>query len=223
MSSEIQVNYQTGRTVYTLIRDRTGQIWNVLSGAFQAYNSVLYPGFPLSLTEQGTSGGGFYAGNFPSAITAGVYGVTGKVQGGASPIDGDATIGVENYQWNGVATLPLSDLASSGQIGQIGPIRMARGVAVSGFPFKLVSSADHITPFVSGVVSGQVSRNGAAFGPLQSGLCTEVGLGWFRVNLTSGDMLGDVVALVFTAIGISGGNADQRDFAIITQRTSGSL
>ncbi len=39
--------------------------------------------------------------------------------------------------------------------------------------------------------------------------------------LTSGDLNANTVALVFTANGISGGTADQRDFAYILQRVSG--
>jgi hypothetical protein len=92
---------------------------------------------------------------------------------------------------------------------------------VTNFPFKMVSSLDHVTPFVSGVVSGQISKDGGAFGPLASGIINEIGLGWYRTTLVSGDLLCNTAALSFSAVGISGGTADQRDFSLVLQRTSG--
>jgi hypothetical protein len=130
-----------------------------------------------------------------------------------------------DLEWNGTYVTPLSDLATSGQLGQIGPLRIARGTMLQNFQFKLVSSADHLTAFTSGVVSGQIARDGGTtFGPLQSGSFFEIGLGWYGLSaLTSGDLLANTAALVITANGISGGTSDQRDFAFVLQRTSGQL
>lgn len=212
----------TGRTCYFTIRDRTGQIWN--GSAFEAYLTANYLNYDIALTEQGTASN-FYVGTFPSTISPGVYSIEAKQQAGGSVAETDVTWGTETYQWNGSATAPLSDTATSGQVGQVVPLRLARGIAVSGFPFKLVSSADHVTPFTSGIVSGQVSRDGGAFGALQSGVAVaayaEIGRGFYRINLTSGDLLATTVALSFSAVGVSGGAADQRDFTLVLQRTSG--
>lgn len=224
MAREIQIAHgYTGRTLYASIANVTsGFFWNQsggTSGAFEAFTSGNWARYAVSLTELGVTGR--YHGNFPSVVGAGVYGVEARNQAGADPAQTDGTVGSETFQWDGSVVVPQANLATSGQIGQLAPMRIARGVALSGFPFKMVSAADHVTPFTSGVVSGQISRNGGSFGALQSGTITETGLGWFRCNLTSGDLAGDTVALVFTAVGISGGSADQRDFALITQRVSG--
>lgn len=222
MAAEIQApGPGTGRTLYSVIRNRIGQIWNTSggTGAFESYNNTFYTDYAISLSEQG--GNNYYVGTFPPAITPGLYNISAHQQLGGSPAQTDPRVATGTEQWNGSVLLPLSDLATSGQLGQIAPIRLARGVAVSGFPFKLVSSADHVTNFVSGVVSGQISRDGGSFGALQSGAFTEIGLGWYRTNLTSGDLLANQVALIFTANGVSGGQADQRDFALLLQRTSG--
>lgn len=222
MAAEIQApGPGTGRTLYSVIRNRIGQIWNTSggTGAFESYNNTFYTDYAISLSEQG--GNNYYVGTFPPAIVPGLYNISAHQQLGGSPAQTDPRVATGTEQWNGSVLLPLSDLATSGQLGQIAPIRLARGVAVSGFPFKLVSSADHVTNFVSGVVSGQISRDGGSFGALQSGAFTEIGLGWYRTNLTSGDLLANQVALIFTAVGISGGSADQRDFALLLQRTSG--
>ncbi len=222
MAAEIQApGPGTGRTLYSVIRDRIGRIWNTSggTGAFEAYNNGVYTDYAISLTEQG--GNNYYVGTFPPAIVPGLYNISAHQQLAGSPAQTDPRVATGTEQWNGSVLLPLSDLATSGQLGQVAPIRLARGVAVSGFPFKLVSSADHVTNFVSGVVSGQISRDGGAFGALQSGGVTEIGLGWYRVPLTSGDLAANQVALLFTANGISGGTSDQRDFALILQKTSG--
>ena len=218
MSSEIQVSYSASKTVYFLVRNATGSIWN--GSAFTSYVSGDYTDYDIAMTEQGTASG-FYAGNFPSTISPGVYSIVAKNQESGTPAQTDPTVAVGDYQWNGTVTLPLSDLATSGQLGTVTPIRLARGVAFSGFPFYMVSSADHVTPFISGVVSGQISRDGAAFGAFQSGTVTEMGLGWYRIGMTSGDLLCNVAALNFTGVGISGGGADPRNMSVILQRVSG--
>jgi hypothetical protein len=125
------------------------------------------------------------------------------------------------YDWNG-ATVGLADLATSGQIGLVSPMRLARGVGILNFPVYLKSSADHVTPFTSGVVSGQISRDNGSFGALQSGAITEIGLGHFNLfALTSGDLLANTVRLHFTATGISGGSSDPLPISLVLQRTSG--
>lgn len=220
MAGEVQLSYQAGATVYCLIRNRLGQVWNTASAAFEAYNSSSYADYDVAMVEQGTVSG-FYVGTFPAAISAGVYGIVAKRQAGGSPAETDVTVGTGDLQWNGSVTLPLSDLATSGQVGQFAPLRVARGVAISGFLLYLRSASDHVTPFLSGVVSGQISRDGGGFGALQSGAFTEIGQGFYKVNLTSGDLAGTSVGLLFTAAGISGGQSDPLPMALLTQRTSG--
>lgn len=220
MAGEIQVAYQAAATVYVLIRNRNGAIWN--GSTFETYVTANYATYTVSLTEQG-SASGFYAGTFPAGITTpGVYSIVAKRQSGGSPAETDSTIATGDLQWNGSTTLPLSDTATSGQIGQISPIRLARGTMITNFPLYLKSSLDHITPFTSGVISGQISRDNGSFGALQSGAFTETGLGWYNLQaLTSGDLLANTVRLHFTAVGVSGGAADPLPMSFILQRTSG--
>lgn len=223
MAGEIQVPYSSGRTVYSIIRNRNAQVWNTSNSAFEVYNSANWADYVVSLVEQLSSA--VYVGNFPSSITSGTYGIVAYQQLGGSPAAGDPFIGGGNLEWNGSNVLPISDLATSGQLGQIAPIRIARGTMVQNFPFYLVSSADHLTPFTSGGYpgsSGQVSRDGGAFGALQSGNITEIGLGWYKLNFTSGDLNANTIALYITATGVSGGVADPRAITFVTQRTSGN-
>lgn len=223
MAAELQFSFQANATCYFLLRNRVGQIWSTSggTGAFAAYSSLAYADYAISATQQGTSGGAYYVGNMPSAVPAGVISVVGKEQLGGAVAESDPTRAMGDLQWNGTVTLPLSDLATSGQIGTIAPIRMARGCSVPNFPIYLKSSLDHLTPLVSGVLSGQISRDGGAFGALQSGIFSEVGLGVYVTTLTSGDLLANTATLIFTANGISGGSSDPLPYSFILQRTSG--
>jgi hypothetical protein len=220
MAGELQMSYEAGAQVYYLIRNRSAQIWN--GSAFVTYVSLNYATYDIAAAEQGTVSA-YYVADFPAAITTpGVYSVVGKRQLGGSPAETDPSIGQEDFDWNGVAPAALTDLPTSGHLGNYLPIRLYRGSMIQNFRFKLVSAADHITPFTSGIVSGQIGRDGGAFTVLQSGAFTEVGLGHYALQaLTSGDLLCNTASLVFSAVGISGGNADQRDFALVLQRSSG--
>lgn len=223
MANEIQYSASHGLTSYFLVFGRTGLVWNTSggTGAFASYNSTFFSSYTISATELGTASHQ-YAGTFPAAIPAGTYGINARQQIAGSPDETDPTIAAGNFEWNGSLTLPLSDLATSGQVGQGFPIRLARGVQILNVPLYFKSSADHITPFTSGVVSGQIARDGGSFGPLQSGAFTETGLGWFTLQaLTSGDLLANTVKLNFSCNGISGYSADPIPMAFILQRTSG--
>ena len=115
--------------------------------------------------------------------------------------------------------IPLSSLTSSGSLAAI---RITRGKMVQNFPLYMKSATDHVTPMTSGVVSGQISKDGGAFGPLQSGAFTERGLGFYSLQaLTSGDLAANTIALLFTATGVSGGVSDPLAMSILTQPSSG--
>lgn len=85
----------TGVTVYTIIRDNDGDVWN--GSAFETYSVGNLGNYDIPLTEQGTSG--FYAADFPSGIaTSDVpYAVTAHQQPGTSPEEGDLVVGSETY------------------------------------------------------------------------------------------------------------------------------
>lgn len=223
MSAEIGLEFITAQTVYANVRNRTsGYIWN--GSSFEAYSSASgnQNSYVVAMTEQGTASA-HYVGTMPTTIGPGTYDVVAKRRVNAWYAETDTTIGVGQVEWNASIAVPLSDMATSGQIGQIVPIRIFRGQMVRNFPVKMVSSSDHVSALTSGTMSGQVSRDGAAFTALQSGSFTEIGLGWYVTNLTSGDLLANTVALVFTATGVSGGTSDQRDIGLVLQRTSGQL
>lgn len=218
MASEISAVFTTGRNLYALVRSSTGRIWNGTS--FETYATGNYSNYPVAMTQQGTSES-FYAGNFPLAITAGVYNIVVKARTGVSPAETDPAVAMGSLQWNGSSVFSPSDLPTSGQLSRYLPITAYQGQMISPFKFKLVSAADSRTPFTSGTVSGQISRDTGFFGPLESGSFVELGLGWYATTLTSGDMNARSVALNFTATRSGGGVSDPRDFLLLLQTTSG--
>jgi hypothetical protein len=208
----------TGATLYYTVMGSGNSIWSTSGGGggFEAFAAANWADYAVTLTEQGATN--VYKGNFPSSAPAGVYDIDARRQTGASPATTDASVAGGEVEWAGNKRLPLSDLATSGQLASVGPVRLTAGHAVSGFPVYLKSATDHVTPLTSGVVSGQISRNGGDFGPLQSGAFSEIGQGWYKVNLTSGDLNAVTVAMLFTANQISGGASDPVPMAFVLQR-----
>lgn len=196
-------------------------MWNTVTNTFVAYATANYSGYVITCSEQGTASA-YYTGTVPAAVPAGIYSIVMKQQLSANPAETDTTVVVGDLNWNGSNVAPLSDTATSGQLGVLSPIRLARGTMVKNYPIYLKSASDHVTPLTSGTVSGQISRDGAAFGPLQSGTFTEIGLGWYSLqSLTSGDLLANTAALLFQAANVSGQVSDPLAQAFILQRTSG--
>jgi hypothetical protein len=196
-------------------------VWNTNTSKLESYLTANLSQYAISMTEQGTASAWYYAAA-PANLQQGSYIVTVFQRAGGSPAEGDQRIATGTLEWNGGYVIPLQDLATSGQIGNYMPMRMFRGQMLRNFGIKLVNS-DGITPFVSGTVSGQIARDGGSFGPLQSGLITETGLGWYNLlALTSGDLQADTVKLTFTAMNPAGGAAAQRDYFLVLNRVSGT-
>lgn len=98
MAAELQADWVTGKTVYFLLRNSVGAIWN--GATFVAYNSADYANYDIAASEQGTSG--FYVGDMPAAA-AGAYSVIAKNQAGGSPAETDLSVADGNVLWNGTA------------------------------------------------------------------------------------------------------------------------
>jgi hypothetical protein len=75
-------------------------------------------------------------------------------------------------------------------------------------PFKMVLSSDHSTPATGKTVTAQISANGGAFVNSINAV-TEIGSGWYVINLDFTELSHTVIALKFTASG-----TDQVDVTI---------
>ena len=221
MASELGVAFVHAGQGYFQLRDRNNAIYNSVTGTFVNYTTGSYSGFAIASSEQGTASA-FFVANMPAGIPAGTYSVYFKSQPGANPSETDPTISFYQMEWNGIAAAPRSDNSTSGQLSSFMPLRLARRQQVLNYPIYLRSAANSINGFTSGIVSGQIAKDGGTFTALQSGAFTECGLGGYWLQaLTSGDTDARTILLQFTAAGVSGGSAVPLVQAFITQPVSG--
>ncbi len=78
-------------TVYALIRNLSGDVWQTTTSTFVTWVSANRANYMIGLTEQGTSG--VYAADFPAAAGVGFYGLTAYIGTG---VDGDQYAGGES-------------------------------------------------------------------------------------------------------------------------------
>ena len=100
--------FTSAQTVYALILNASGQIWNTSTLAFETLTAVDYANYPIAMTEQIASHlTGIYEGVFPTGITAaGTYRIFFRQQSGGSPAASDASNALMpplTFAWNGSA------------------------------------------------------------------------------------------------------------------------
>src|SRR5438874_2767819 len=123
MANEILFSFSPNQSGYFVVfNEANGKIWNRASGSvgFETYTAGNYSGYISVASQLGASP--FYEGSFPSGIGAGVYGVFAKSQLAGSGSEADTTVAGGTLNWNGSAVVPLSNMASSGQVSLIGPV-----------------------------------------------------------------------------------------------------
>ena len=112
MANEIQVSYASGSTLYAVIRNRAGEVWQVAGQAFEQWGSVGHGAadYALALTDKS---GSRYVGDFDQGISAGSYFVQWFVQAGASPADTDTLAGGGEIIWTGTAELTATKMLAN--------------------------------------------------------------------------------------------------------------
>lgn len=108
MAKDIQAFYVTGRTLYALIWNASGNVWDTVAEAFVEYAAASRADYAVTVTEQGSSGAsGFYAGTVPAGITTvGFYNAAVYDQIGVSPDESDALVWTDEIVWDGSAQTP---------------------------------------------------------------------------------------------------------------------
>lgn len=99
MANELVINHPTGSTLYALLFDGTGQIYN--GATFGAPGSASWTDYDIAMTEAETATG-IYRASMP-AVAAGTYGWVVRKQAGASPAVADIAIGSGTIRWTGTA------------------------------------------------------------------------------------------------------------------------
>lgn len=97
MAAIIEIGSQTGLTIYSMVRNSSGQVWN--GSAFENYNVSNWSTYKITMTEDSSSG--YYKGTFPAAITTGKYTFIIYQQLSGSAAAGDYVVGQGSIYWNG--------------------------------------------------------------------------------------------------------------------------
>lgn len=118
MSGIIEVISATGQTLYSVVHNFSGQLWNTSGVAFENYNSAHWANYVISLTEQSPTG--YYNAAFPTSIGAGKYTEVFYQGSGATT---DPVIGSGSIYWNGTAEEQGIGLVFSNQtLSELGSI-----------------------------------------------------------------------------------------------------
>src|SRR4030065_229481 len=98
MSNEIHINYSSGSTVYTVIRNSCGKVWYLSGQVFEDWGTYGHDAmdYSLPLTDKA---GSRYVGDFDADIPAGRYTIQAFLQAGANPADGDTLIEAREIIW----------------------------------------------------------------------------------------------------------------------------
>ena len=104
MTKELQAQLSTGSTLYAILLNSVGQIWN--GSAFETVNGANWATYDIALTE---SIAGLYTADMP-AVVAGVYSYVVYEQAGGSPANTDEWTGNGYLEWDGTAVLPMSTI-----------------------------------------------------------------------------------------------------------------
>ena len=119
MANEIRCQYDPGKTLYAMIRDEAGQVWN--GSAWEVYGASEHTAedYNYALTDKG---GGEYIGNFPTSITtAGSYTAFIFEQAGSSPAGPptDLSVGTQTIRWSGAGGVAATVASTARTRGMI--------------------------------------------------------------------------------------------------------
>lgn len=151
MPIPIEFLYPTGSTIYAVIHNPDGTVWNNISLQFEAFNAGLWANYAVPLAEQGASG--YYSGVYPTAIGEDV--LTTEVlylQGGGAPATNDTGLSLGQTQGSSMAALNGDRVAAENL--RTNAAIMAKGSAQSG----TLSKTQMTTNLPSAVANAYNSR-----------------------------------------------------------------
>jgi hypothetical protein len=104
MANELHAHTTTGLTIYAVLLNSVGQIYN--GTTFVTINGANWTTYDIAMTE---ATAGIYLANMPS-VTGGVYSYAAYQQAGANPAITDTLKTTGSIQWDGSAELSFHDL-----------------------------------------------------------------------------------------------------------------
>jgi hypothetical protein len=112
MANEIHVNYASGNTLYAVVRNTAGNVWNIADQVFEAWGTSgrTAKDYDINLTDKS---GSQYVGSFDTNIPTGRYSIQVFLQAGANPADGDTFIAGEDIVWSGTGAVTAEKLLAN--------------------------------------------------------------------------------------------------------------
>lgn len=146
--------------------------------------------------------------------SSGVSTLLERVSGNLTTTNGKVDIN-DKTGFSGVATNMVPDL--SAEISAIKaktdhlPTGIRKNIAQSNFAFYMRLSNNHISPATGKIISASRSIDGGAFVTCTN-TATEIGNGFYKINLSASDLNGDIISLRFTTT--------EADATVITIKTT---
>jgi hypothetical protein len=112
MANEIHADYASGNTLYTVVRNRAGDVWYPQGQVFESWgiDGRDADDYDISLTDKS---GSRYVGDFDSNIPAGRYSIQVFLQAGANPADGDSLRVSDEIVWSGTGEVTTDKLLAN--------------------------------------------------------------------------------------------------------------
>lgn len=112
MAGEFQASYTTGSTLYAILRNAAGEVYN--GSVFDATPTTgEWASYDIALTEDASTG--LYRGTMP-AVAAGAYTFEVRLQAGGSPAATDRVVGQGALMWSGTTSSEDRLARSAGQV-----------------------------------------------------------------------------------------------------------
>ena len=152
MANELVINHPSGSTLYALLFDAIGQVWN--GSSFVAPASASWTDYDIAMTEVATATG-IYRASMPAAA-AGVYGWVVRKQAGGSPAVTDIAVGSGTIEWSGTAEVSLTSRSTQTSVDDVPTVTEFEARTLpSGDYFNYVT--DPVTPVFSPLTAQQTA------------------------------------------------------------------
>jgi hypothetical protein len=172
-------------------------IGNAASAGAAGYVGIDWSHVNAPTTAVGLTGTTISTGQVVASVSGGVGGsVTGTV-GGINGVTFPSNFNLLSIDTNGATKIQAL---------------VKKNQALAGFTFYLALTSDHISPATGKTVTATRSLDGAAFQACANSV-TELGSGWYVINLAATDLNANVVALSFAG----GTGVDTTILTVLTQ------
>ena len=109
MANEIHADYASGNTLYAVIRNLSGQVWQVAGHVFESWGTAGHTADDYDMALADCSGSR-YVGDFDADIPPGPYFVQVFRQAGGDPADTDPLVSSRFLLWTGTGELTATKL-----------------------------------------------------------------------------------------------------------------